>query len=79
MLILLAAIDEGLAAGVYGIVGDTDARYRKLLRIPDDFAIVAGVTLGRPMPDPAWSRATSRATQRRRTVDELVHWNAWQA
>jgi nitroreductase len=64
---------------VYGIVGDTDARYRKLLRIPDDFAIVAGVTLGRPMPDPAWSRATSRATQRRRTVDELVHWNAWQA
>jgi nitroreductase len=79
MLILLAAIDEGLVAGVYGIVGDTDARYRKLLRIPDDFAIVAGVTLGRPMPDPAWSRATSRATQRRRTVDELVHWNAWQA
>jgi nitroreductase len=77
MLILLAAIDEGLAAGVYGIFGETDARYRKLLRIPDDFVIVAGVTLGRPLPDPAWSKATSRATQRRRTVDELVHWNAW--
>lgn len=77
MLILLAAIDEGLAAGVYGIVGETDARYRKLLRIPDDFAIVAGVTLGRPLPDPAWSKATSRATERRRTIDEIVHWNAW--
>ena len=77
MLILLAAIDEGLAAGVYGIFGDTDVRYRELLRIPDDFVIVAGVTLGHPLPDPAWSRSTSRATQRRRTVDELVHWNAW--
>src|SRR6185437_1085091 len=75
MLILLAAIDEGLAAGVYGVFGDTDTRYRELLRIPDDFAIVAGVTLGRPLPDPAWSTATSRATQRRRPVDELVHWN----
>lgn len=78
MLILLAAIDEGLAAGVYGIFGDTDARYRKLLDIPDDFAIVAGVTLGRPLPDPAWSKVTSRATQRRRAVDEVVHWNHWQ-
>jgi nitroreductase len=79
MLILLAAIDERLAAGVYGIFGDTDARYRKLLGIPDDFAIVAGVTLGRALPDPAWSKVTSRATQRRRTVDELVHWNVWQS
>lgn len=77
MLILLAAIDEGLAAGVYGIFGETDERFRKLFGIPDDFTIVAGVTLGRPLPDPAWSKATSRATERRRTVDELVHWNAW--
>ena len=74
-----AAIDEGLAAGVYGIFGDTDARYRELLHIPDDFAIVAGVTLGHPLPDPEWSKVTSRATQRRRTVDDIVHWNAWQS
>jgi len=79
MLVLLAAIDEGLAAGVYGIFGDTDARYRTLFRIPDDFAIVAGVTLGRALPDPAWSNVTSRATQRRRTIEEIVHWNAWQS
>ena len=78
MLILLAATDEGLAAGVYGIFGDTDARYRSLLNIPDDVTIVAGVTLGRPLPDPAWSKVTSRATQRRRTLGEVVHWNGWQ-
>lgn len=79
MLILLAAIDEGLAAGVYGIFGDMDACYRSILRIPDDVSIVAGVTLGRPLPDPAWSKVTSRATQRRRTLDEVVHWNTWQS
>jgi FMN reductase [NAD(P)H] len=77
MLVLLGAIDEGLAAGVYGIFGDTDERYRALFGIPEDFTIVAGVTLGRPLPDPAWSKATSRVTERRRTVAELVHWNAW--
>lgn len=79
MLILLAAIDEGLAAGVYGVFGETESRYRALLHIPEDFTLVAGVTLGQPLPDPAWSRATSRATQRRRPLDEVVHWNAWQS
>lgn len=77
MLILLAAIDEGLAAGVYGIVAETEAKYRRLFAIPDELTLVAGVTVGRPLPDPVWSGLTSRATQRRRTLDELVHWNAW--
>jgi nitroreductase len=77
MLILLAALEEGLAAGVYGVQLDDQPRLRILLDIPDDLAIVAGVTLGRPAPDPEWSKRTSRATQRRRTLDELVHWNRW--
>jgi nitroreductase len=77
MLVLLAAIDEGLAAGVYGIFGDVEAKLRPLLAIPDDLTLVAGITLGRPRPDPEWSKLTSRATQRRKTLDELVHWNRW--
>ena len=77
MLVLLAAIDEGLGAAVYGIPLDEARTIRELLAIPADFALVAGVTLGRPLPDPEWSKLTSRATQRRRTVDELVHWNTW--
>jgi len=78
MLILLAAIEEGLAAAVYGIVGgDDDAKLRELLRIPDDLTLVAGISIGYPLPDPGWSSKTSRATQRRRPVDELVHWNTW--
>jgi nitroreductase len=77
MLVLLAAIEEGLAAGVYGIQLDDQPRWRELLRIPDELAIVAGITLGYGAPDPEWSKRTSRATQRRRTIDELVHWNTW--
>jgi nitroreductase len=78
MLILLAVIDEELAAGVYGIPSDLGAKYRRLFALPDDFLLVAGVTVGRPLPDPAWSALSSRATQRRRTLDELVRWNVWQ-
>jgi FMN reductase [NAD(P)H] len=77
MLVLLAAIEEGLAAGVYGIPLGDQPRVRELLHIPEELAIVAGITLGHGAPDPQWSKATSRATQRRRTLDELVHWNTW--
>jgi nitroreductase len=77
ILILLAAIDEGLGAAVYGVFPGEAEQLRALLRIPADFAVVAGVTLGRPLPDPEWSKLTSRSTQRRRTLDELVAWNTW--
>jgi nitroreductase len=77
MLVLLAAIEEGLGGGVYGIQLEDQPRWRELLRIPDELAIVAGITLGYPAPDPEWSKRTSRATQRRRTLDEQVHWNRW--
>ena len=77
MLVLRAALEEGLAAAVYGIQLDDQPRWRGLLGIPDELAIVAGVTLGHAAPDPEWSKRTSRATQRRRTLDELVRWNRW--
>lgn len=77
MLVLLTAVDEGLSAGVYGVPVDQDPAWRALLGIPDDLRIVAGVTIGRGAPDPVWSSRTSRATQRRRGLDELVRWNVW--
>ncbi|MBV8065282.1 MAG: nitroreductase family protein [Actinobacteria bacterium] len=77
MLILLAAIDEGLSAGVYGVPVEEEPRVRELLGIPDDLKIVAGVTVGHGAPDPEWSKRSSRSTQRRRAIDEQVHWNAW--
>jgi FMN reductase [NAD(P)H] len=77
MLVLLAAIEEGLGAAVYGIFGDDGKKLRDLLQIPHDLTLVAGISLGYPLPDPGWSSKTSRATQRRRTVDEIVKWNRW--
>jgi FMN reductase [NAD(P)H] len=77
MLILLGAIEEGLAAAVYGIFGDNERKLRDLLRIPDDFTLVAGISIGYPLPDPGWSSKTSRTTQRRRALDEVVQWNRW--
>jgi len=77
MLVLLTAVDEGLSAGVYGVPVAQDPAWRALLNIPDELRIVAGVTIGRGAPDPGWSEKTSRATQRRRALDELVKWNTW--
>lgn len=77
MLVLLAAVDEGLSAGVYGVPVEQDPAWRALLDIPDELRIIAGVTVGRGAPDPAWSAKTSRATQRRRALDEIVKWNRW--
>jgi FMN reductase [NAD(P)H] len=77
MLVWLAAIEEGLGAGVYGVPVEDDARVRELLGIPDDLTIVTGVTVGHPAEDPDWDRATSVFSQRRRGHDEVVRWNRW--
>ena len=51
--------------------------FKDLLGIPNDVHVVAGVTIGKPRPDPNASRATSRFTQRRRGLEEVVHWERW--
>lgn len=77
MLVLLAAIDEGLAAGVSGVPRDAAAKLRARFGVPDDVTIVALVTIGAPAPDPGWSAVTSRRTQPRRGTDEVVRWERW--
>jgi nitroreductase len=77
MLLLLAAIDEALAAGVSGVPRDAAAELRSAFGIPDDVEIVALVTIGAPAPDPGWSAVTSRRTQPRRAPDQLVRWERW--
>jgi nitroreductase len=77
MLVLLAALEEGLGAGVYGVPVEEDARVRELLGIPDDLTIVTGVTVGHPAKDLEWDRASSVFSQSRRAHDEVVQWNRW--
>ena len=77
MLLWLAAIEEGLGAGVYGVPVEEDERWRELFSLPDDLTIVTGVTVGHSAEDPEWDRATSAFSQRRRAHDEVVRWNRW--
>src|SRR3954451_6669161 len=70
MLVLLAAIEESLAAAVYGIFGDDEKKLRALLRIPRQIIVVAGISVGSPRRHPVWCSTTILATQPRRAVDE---------
>lgn len=74
MLVLLAAVDEGLAAGVFGIPAERMDAVRGLLAVPDDVAIVEVITLGYPAQDTASDRLSSRGTRPRRPLGELVRW-----
>lgn len=49
MLIMLAAVDEGLAAGFLGTHRVDDLK--ELLDIPGDFMPIGVVTIGHPLPD----------------------------
>ena len=77
MLLLLAAIDEGLAAGVSGVPREVAERLRNVFGIPADITPIALVTIGVAAPDPGWSVVTSRRTQPRRTPAEVVRWERW--
>jgi FMN reductase [NAD(P)H] len=77
MLVLLAAIDEGLAAGVFGIDGEGQNKVRRLLDLPNDVALVEVITLGYAAEDDASDRLSSRGTRPRKAMDELIKWKSW--
>jgi nitroreductase len=77
MLILLAAVDEGLAAGVSGVPREAAGDLRARFGIPEDVTVVALVTVGTPAPDPGWSAVTSRRTEPRRNPSDVVRWERW--
>lgn len=71
MAVLLAAIDEGLAAGFLGAHAvDT---LRSVLDIPDEYAPIGIVTIGHPAPD----RRSGSLDLGRRPQQDVVHWNRW--
>jgi FMN reductase [NAD(P)H] len=77
MLILLAAIDEGFAAGLFGVFMEAMAPFKELLGIPEDVDVACCITIGHPADDSNWSAVSSRLTQARKPVDDLVHWEHW--
>jgi nitroreductase len=76
MLILLAAIDEGLAGA---FIGHPDQKriFGELLGLPEAVTPIGLALIGRPAPDPTAERGTSRKRELRRPTRDLVHWERW--
>ncbi len=72
MLILLAAVDEGLAAGFAG--GDFDG-IRTELGMPEHFTPVGVIPVGRPLTD----KKSPSLKRGWRGQDEFAHWETWNA
>jgi nitroreductase len=73
MLVLASAIDEGLASA---FVGHPDQKriFDELLGLPADVIPIGLAVIGKPGDDPP---PGSRMKERRRPLDDLVHWQRW--
>jgi nitroreductase len=73
MLVLLAAVEEGLAAGFAGSDAAGYEEIRSFLGVPDDFSPVGVIPVGRPLPD------KRSASLKRGWVanPEFARWNHW--
>lgn len=70
MLLLLAAVDEGLAAGFAG--ADVDG-LRAELEIPRDFTPLGVIPVGRPLPD----KKSPSLKRGWKGLDEFARWESW--
>jgi len=71
MMLLLAAVDEGLAAGFLGAHAVPDLK--RLLDIPDEVSPVGIVTIGHRAPD----RRSGSLRRGRRSAADVVHRERW--
>jgi nitroreductase len=73
MLVLMAAIDEGLASA---FIGHPDQKriFDELLGLPEDVVPLGLALIGKPGEAP---ESGSRLRSRRRSLDDLVHWGRW--
>lgn len=73
MLVLMAAIDEGLASA---FVGHPDQKriFDELLGLPEDVVPIGLALIGKPGEGP---QIGSRLKSRQRPAEQLVHWDGW--
>lgn len=76
MLVLLAAIDEGLAAWFFGISSGEKALLEHF-NVPDAFKPIGVIALGYPAASDPLALSSSAARVRRRPTDSLMHRNGW--
>jgi nitroreductase len=73
-LLLMAAVDEGLAAA---FVGSDAELLRRLLGIPEEYIPVGVALLGHAAPDAGQFGDVSAQPRPRRPYDEIVHRERW--
>src|SRR5688500_1560068 len=71
MLVLLAAVDEGLAAGFVGF--HALPSIKQILDIPDDVTPIGVVTLGHPAPD----RKSGSLKRGRKPKEQTIYRDRW--
>lgn len=73
LLMLLASVDAGLGALLFGLIPEHIPAFRAAFGVPDDFDPVGCVAIGHE--DPAAPRRDLRAA--RRPLEELIHHGSW--
>ncbi len=74
MLVLLAAVEEGLGAWLFGIFWGEDAVLREL-GVPEGCRPIGVLGLGYPLAAEAFDPA--KFATRRRTLESMVHFGRW--
>jgi nitroreductase len=75
LLMLLAAVDEGLGALFFGIPPELIPQFRELYGVPEEYLPIGAVAIGHP--DPGADQGGSGKVIKRRTLDDLVHRGHW--
>jgi nitroreductase len=74
LLMLLTAVDEGLAACFFGIQAEQHPAFHEAFGVPGDYTAIGCITVGYAGPDDRRSPSLKRG---RRSVEEVVHRGRW--
>ncbi|HXF55983.1 MAG TPA: nitroreductase family protein [Actinomycetota bacterium] len=74
MLVLLAAVDEGLGALFFGLYPPAVPALRAAFGVPEEWTPIGAIALGHRAPDPVVGSARTRP---RKPVHEMVHRGRW--
>jgi nitroreductase len=75
LLILLAVVDEGLGAVLFGIQPEVMTEFRAEFGVPEEWTPIGAIAIG--YPDPASDPVPPAKAKDRKTLGELVHQGRW--